>query len=163
VLKTIRHLLELIRFIHTLFALPFAMLAAPALASIVAVLILFQPYDVPTGLYISLALCQHDGDDRLIVLHITEAGKLFLNNTQENWDTLQGRLSQIYGRRVDRTLYLLSDDGVPFQTVAHVLDIVESTAITAGPQAVRMRADELNITVRLITPAAMDARCVEPL
>ena len=62
-------------------------------------------------------------------------------------------LSKIYGSRVRRTLYVLADDGVPFQTVADAIDIVENANVEPH-QAVRM--DKLDITVRLITPRAMD-------
>ncbi|HEX2475942.1 MAG TPA: hypothetical protein VHK01_14425 [Lacipirellulaceae bacterium] len=45
--KTIRHLLELIRFSHTLFALPFAMLAAVMAWRLAAIeRQTFSPYDV---------------------------------------------------------------------------------------------------------------------
>jgi biopolymer transport protein ExbD len=126
---------------------PFALVAAAALASLVAIFTLFQPYDVPTGLHIGLASarCEYEGDDRLIVLRITDAGKLFLNTEQEDWNSLPGRLSEIYSMRVHRTLYLHADDGVPFQTVADALDIVENTPVTVGTRAVRMGTDKLNI------------------
>jgi biopolymer transport protein ExbD len=142
----------------------FALLAAPALASLVAIFTHFQPYEVPTGLHVGLARREYEDDDRLIVLRITEADKLFLNNTQEDWDSLRGLLSEIYSLRVHRTLYLRADDGVPFQTVVDALDIVENAPVTVGPQTVLMRTDKLNITVRLITPGATNARCVvEPV
>jgi biopolymer transport protein ExbD len=143
----------------------FALIAAPALAALVAV---YTPYFAPrepTGLELELAstLCEHDGNDRVIVLHVTDAGKLFLNAEQDDWNSLAGRLTEIYSMRVHRTLYLLADDGVPFQTVADALDIVENAPITAGPQAVVLGTDKLDITVRLVTPRALNARCPEPV
>jgi hypothetical protein len=121
----------------------------------------FPSFHTPTGFYVELASarCEYDGDDRLIVLHITDASKLFLNLEQEDWHSLGGRLSEIYSMRKDRTLYLLADSGVPFQTVAHALDTVESTPAPVGPQAVGMRMDKLNIKVRLVTPKALNAAC----
>ena len=62
--------------------------------------------------------------------------------------------------RKDRTLFLLADSGVPFQTVAHALDVVESARAAVGPQAAGMRMDNLNIKVRLVTPAALNADCL---
>jgi hypothetical protein len=72
-------------------------------------------------------------------------------------------VSKIYGSRVHRTLYVRADDGVPFQTVADAIDIVENANIEPH-QAVRMGADKLDITVRLITPNVMNTSCVlEPV
>jgi biopolymer transport protein ExbD len=132
------------------FSLPaFAVIAAPGLAILVAV---YTPYFAPrrpTGFDIGLApeRCEYDGSDRLIVLHLTAAGKLFLNTEQEDWNSLAGRLSQIYSMRVGRTLYFLADDEVPFQTMADALDIVAKTPVTR---------------VLLITPKAMNALCPGP-
>jgi biopolymer transport protein ExbD len=139
----------------------YGLIAAPGLAILVAGYMTFPSFHTPTGFYVELASarCEYDGDDRLIVLHITDASKLFLNLEQEDWHSLGGRLSEIYSMRKDRTLYLLADSGVPFQTVAHALDTVESTPAPVGPQAVGMRMDKLNIKVRLVTPKALNAAC----
>jgi len=139
----------------------FALIAAPGLAALVS---LYTPYFAPrepTGLELELAStrCEHDGNDRLIVLHITDAGKLFLNTEREDWNGLSGRLSEIYSVRVHRTLYLVADDGVPFQTVGDALDIVENAPVAVGPQTAGMRMDKLDITVRLVTQRALNARC----
>jgi hypothetical protein len=108
------------------------------------------------GIELASARCEYDGDDLLIVLHITDAGKLFLNTEQEDWNRLAGRLSETYSKRVQRTLYLVADDGVPFQILADAIDVVQNT-----PAAVR--SNSLNITVRLITPRTMNAQCPEPI
>ena len=143
----------------------FALIAAPGLAALVAV---YTPYFAPrepTGLELELAsTCREfDGNDRLIVLHITDAGKLFLNQDQQNWNGLAGRLSEIYSVRAHRTLNLVADDGVPFQTVADALDTVENVPVTVVPQAVGTRMDKLDIEVRLVTQRALNARCPEPV
>ena len=104
-----------------------------------------SPFRPPTGFYVELASARCDGYDRLIVLHITDAGKLFLNLEQEkDWNTLGDRLSQIYGIRQHRTLYLLADSDVPFRTVADALDTV----------------DKLDIQIQLVTPKAFNADCL---
>jgi biopolymer transport protein ExbD len=143
----------------------FALIAAPGLAALVAV---YTPYFAPrepTGLYIELApSCrENDANDRTTVLHITDAGKLLLNAEQEDRNGLAGRLSEIYSVRAQRTLDLVADDGVPFQTVADALDIVENAPVTAGPQAAGTELGKLDITVRLITPRALNARCAVPV
>jgi biopolymer transport protein ExbD len=136
----------------------FALIAATCLSIFVAV---YTPYFDPlraTGLAIDLAStrCEYDGDDRLIVLHVTNASKIFLNTEEEDWKNLAGRLSEIYGMREHRTLYLLADEEVSFQTIADVIDIVESTETTA-------KTERLDIKVRLITPAAEKAHCLHPV
>ena len=143
----------------------FALITAPGLAVLVAV---YTPYFAPrepTGLYVDLASspCAHDGQDRLIVLRVTDAGKLFLDAEQEDWNSLPSRLSEIYSMRVHRTLYLLADGGVPFQTVVDALEAVENAPVTTGRQAAVMKTDKLDITVRLVTPRVWNARCREPL
>jgi biopolymer transport protein ExbD len=143
----------------------FGLLAAPVLAIAIAGCMTFASFHTSTGFYVELASarCEYDVVDKLIILHITDAGKLFLNQEQEDWNSLAGRLSEIYSMRKDRTLYLLADSGVPFQTVAHALDTVESAPATVGPQAVGTRKDRLHIKVRLITPAALNAECPKPV
>jgi len=143
----------------------FALIAAPGLAALVAVHTPYFAPREPTGLELELAsTCREfDGNDRLIVLHITDAGKLFLNQDQQDWNGLAGRLSEIYSVRAHRTLYLVADDGVPFQTVADALDTVENVPVTVVPQAVGMGMDKLDITVRLVTQRELNARCPEPV
>jgi biopolymer transport protein ExbD len=134
----------------------FALIASPTLAMAVMAFMGFASFHEPKGLGIELASarCQYEGDDRLVVLHMTNGGRLFLNSEQQNWDTLASRLLEIYGTRVHRILYLLADDGVPFQTVADAIDMAENAQV---------RTSSLNIGVRLITPKAMNAPCPEPV
>jgi biopolymer transport protein ExbD len=136
----------------------FALIAAPGLAILVAVHTPFFAPRRPTGFGIDLASarCEYDDDDRLIVLRITDAGKIFINTEQEDWNSLAGRLSEIYSMRVHRTLYLFADDAVSFQTVADAIDIANNAPV-AG------RSSSLDITVRLITPRAINAHCREPV
>ena len=97
---------------------PFPIVAAPSLAILAGLVSMeYASYKTPTGLEVSVTpaarLCELDGD-RLIVLHITDAGKLFLNQEPEEWNSLAGRLSDIYSLRLHRTLYILADDGLLF-------------------------------------------------
>ena len=89
----------------------FALLAAPTLALAIVGFMTFASFHTPTGLYVELvpARCEeYDVVDKLIVLHVADTGKLFLNQEQEDWSSLAARLSEIYRMRKDRTLYLLS-------------------------------------------------------
>ncbi len=130
----------------------FALIAAPSLAMAVAVFMSFASFRESKGLGVEVASarCDYEGNDRLIVLRIDNGGRLFLNSEQQNWNTLNSRLAEIYTLRVHRILYLSADDGVPFQTVADAIDI----AANGGGSS------SLNIAVRLITPKAANAPCL---
>ena len=137
--------------------LPFALVAVPTLALSIAGFMTFASFNTARGLQVGLApdRCKYDPlEDRVIVLHITEAGKLLINTEDVDWNTLAGRLSMIYSTRAQKTIYLLSDDGVPFQTVADAIDIVKGATFTGT-------SDPLGIRVELITPSAMKAYCPE--
>ncbi len=107
--------------------------------------------------------CEYGGHDQHIVLHITDAGKLFLNDEPEDWNGLADRLSTIYSIRKLRTLYVLADSDVPFRTVANAVDIVENARAGVEAQTADMRIDKLGINVRLVTPQALNAGCPEPV
>lgn len=143
----------------------FALIAVPTFAMAVAAFMSFASFHEPKGFGIEVlpARCDYEGDDRVIVLRLSDAGELFINQTQEDWNSLSEVLSNIYSTRVPRTLYLLAEDGVPFQTVADAIDIVENANVEPH-QAVRTGANKLDITVRLITPKTMNTSCVlEPV
>jgi biopolymer transport protein ExbD len=136
----------------------FALIAATCLSIFVAI---YSPYFDParaTGLAIDLAStrCEYESDDRLVALHVTNASKIFLNTEEEDRKNLVGRLSEIYGKREHRTLYLLADEEVSMQTVAGVVDIVESAESTSGKEP-------LDIRVLLITPSVSKAHCFHPI
>jgi biopolymer transport protein ExbD len=137
--------------------IPFPLIAAPSLAILVGVVFTeYSSYETPTGLYVDMrpaALRCECGEDRLIVLHVTEASEVFLNQEQEDWNSLARRLSEIYSPRLNRTLYLFADDGVPFELVAGVIDIAKNASV-AGTSS------SLDITVRLMTPTAVHTHCL---
>ena len=66
----------------------------------------FRP---PTGFYVELASvrCEYDGDDRLIVLHITDAGKLLLNFEQERTGSIWQVACQLF-TACDKTARFIS-------------------------------------------------------
>ena len=130
------------------------MIAAPALAILVASYMTFASFHTPTGLGIELLPtdCKPEVTEKLMLLHITNDGRVLLNAQPQEWNTVQNRLWGIYNTRVSRTLYLLGDDEVPFQTMANAMDI----------------ADNLSIKLTLVTPQALitrvvsDERCSTP-
>jgi len=138
----------------------FSMIAATCMAVLVLVYSSSSPPREATGFGIELApaRCEHDGF-RQIVLHLTDEDKLFFATEQLEWNKLAGLLSQIYSVRAQRTLYLTVDDSVPFQTVADFLDIVENVPATTTATHVGNEGRKLDIRVKLITPAVVDAQC----
>jgi hypothetical protein len=137
---------------------PFALIAALGLAPLVPAFTSLASFRTPKGFGVEIASACYESAvaDQFIVLHITNAGTVSLNTEQQDWNNLAARLSEIYSMRVHRTLYLIADDGIPFQKVADAIDIVRST-----PDAVSSRP--LDITVRLITPNAVNSRYPEPV
>lgn len=94
-------------------------------------------------------------DSSGLVLHLSDSGRVFLNQEELN-GTLESRLSEVYTLREQRILYLLADEGVRFQTVADTIDTVEHASETVTSR-------RLNIRVRLVTPAVMNAPCRAPV
>ena len=141
----------------------FALIAASALAILVAMFMIFSAFPRPMGFYVGLAPanCESDSDDRIILLHLDDAGKLSINGYPEDWNSLRGILFEIYRLRTPRTLYLLADDAVPFQTLADALDLVENVPILPGNVSAE-RGSSPSIKVRLVTQMALNARCPEP-
>lgn len=136
---------------------PFALIAAPALACIVSLFMTFEPYETPTGLTVALPRdhCRPGLADRLIVLRVTNDGKLFLNFEQEDRKGLANRLLEIYAMRRDRVLYLQADDQVSFQNVVDAIDLTRSSPAGGA----------MDITVRLVTPQTQleSLLCHEPI
>ncbi len=125
----------------------FALIAAPGLAIVLAAGLTLASFDEPKGFDVLLPSerCQDDNGDRLIVLRITNEGNVFINFEPQEWDTLSTRLSEIYSARMQRAIYLVAEDEVPFQTVADAIDVVYGTG----------KVD----AVRLVTRKVINAPC----
>jgi biopolymer transport protein ExbD len=133
----------------------FPLIGGPILAVLAALVFMeYSSYHIPTGLWVrtTLGTCESDVGDRLIVVHLTDAGKVFLNQDKVDLDSLIDRLPGIYRLRLHRTLYLVADDEVPFQLVADTVNIAKNSMVpgTSTP---------LDITVQWITPKLMNASC----
>jgi len=128
----------------------FAVVAAPVLALSLAGFLTFASLNPKKGLLIRLAPngCAFDPrQDPTIVLHVANRGQLLINFENVDWNSLAGRLSLIYSLRAEKTIYLLADDEVPFQTVADAIDIIKGATFTNS-------STPLGIRVDLITPGA---------
>jgi biopolymer transport protein ExbD len=91
---------------------------------------------------------QDKGEDRPVILQITDNGALLLNQEPQDYNGLAGRLSEVYRMRKHRTVYLVVGDAVPFQTVAAAISEAE-------------KLNSLAIRVCLVTPRAINDRCRE--
>jgi hypothetical protein len=136
---------------------PFALIPAYALVILVKVWIVITPTSGsgPTMKGFDIGIASQRCDSSGLVLHLSDSGRVFLNQEELN-GTLESRLSEVYTLREQRILYLLADEGVRFQTVADTIDTVEHASETVTSR-------RLNIRVRLVTPAVMNAPCRAPV
>lgn len=118
----------------------FGLVAAWLLAILIRVFFIpFTPLHSSTGFDVGIASVPCHTPEGFIVLRLSNRGEIFLNSEeQHDWANLQRSLSEIYGVRTHRVLYVTAEKGVPFQTVADAIDVVRST-----PE---------DITIQLVTP-----------
>jgi len=72
--------------------------------------------------------------DRTIVVQLIDRGPgqepaLKINQDDATWDTLQGRLADIFKTRAEKVMFVKGDDNVPFADVANVIDIAHAAGV----------------------------------
>jgi biopolymer transport protein TolR len=72
--------------------------------------------------------------DRTIVVQLIDHGAgnppgLKINQDEATWETLQGRLEDIFKTRAEKVMFVKGDDNVPFADVANVIDIAHSAGV----------------------------------
>ncbi len=72
--------------------------------------------------------------DRTIVVQLIDHGAgnppgLKINQDEATWDSLQGRLEDIFKTRAEKVMFVKGDDNVPFADVASVIDIAHSAGV----------------------------------
>jgi biopolymer transport protein TolR len=72
--------------------------------------------------------------DRTVVIQVEFTGvssepALKINQDAVTWDTLQGRLEDIYKTRAERVVFVKGSDDLPFSEVARVIDIAHAAQI----------------------------------
>jgi len=72
--------------------------------------------------------------DRTIVVQLIDLGSgkapgLKINQDDVTWDTLQGRLTDVYKSRAEKVMFVKGDDNVPFEDVASVIDIAHAAGV----------------------------------
>jgi biopolymer transport protein ExbD len=54
---------------------------------------------------------------------------LKINQEDVTWDTLQGRLEDIFKTRAEKVMFVKGDDNIPFQNIAQVIDIGHAAGV----------------------------------
>jgi len=72
--------------------------------------------------------------DRTVVVQLIDRGAgnapaLKINQDDATWETLQGRLEDIFKTRAEKIMFVKGDDNVPFADVANVIDIAHSAGV----------------------------------
>jgi biopolymer transport protein TolR len=72
--------------------------------------------------------------DRTIIVQLIDRGPgqtpaLKVNQDDVTWETLQGRLSDIYKTRAEKVMFVKGDNNVPFADVANVIDIAHAAGV----------------------------------
>jgi biopolymer transport protein ExbD len=72
--------------------------------------------------------------DRTIVVQLLDRGAgnppaVKINQDDATWETLQGRLEDIFKTRAEKVMFVKGDDNVPFADVANVIDIAHSAGV----------------------------------
>jgi biopolymer transport protein ExbD len=71
---------------------------------------------------------------RTIVVQLIDRGPgqapaVKINQEDATWDTLQGRLTDIFKTRAEKVMFVKGDNNIPFADVANVIDIAHSAGI----------------------------------
>jgi len=72
--------------------------------------------------------------DRTIVVQVIDKGPgqqpgVKVNQDDVTWDTLQGRLTDIFKTRAEKVMFVKGDDNIPFADVANVIDIAHASGV----------------------------------
>jgi biopolymer transport protein TolR len=77
---------------------------------------------------------QTNTPDRTIVVQLIDRGAgqapgVKINQDDETWDGLQGRLTDIFKTRAEKVMFVKGDDNIPFYDVANVIDIAHASGV----------------------------------
>jgi biopolymer transport protein TolR len=72
--------------------------------------------------------------DRTIVVQLMDHGPnqipgVKINQDDATFDTLQGRLSDIFKTRAEKVMFVKADDNIPFANVASVIDLAHAAGV----------------------------------
>jgi len=76
---------------------------------------------------------QQSPTDRTIVVQVLKGAadkpNLKINQDDVTWETLQGRLEEIYKTRAEKVMFVKADNDLPFADVAQVIDIAHAAGV----------------------------------
>ena len=72
--------------------------------------------------------------DRTIVVQVVDKGPgqdpgVKINQDDVTWDSLQGKLTDIFKTRAEKVMFVKGDDDIPFANVANVIDIAHASGV----------------------------------
>ena len=72
--------------------------------------------------------------ERTIVVQVLKSGDpdqptLKINQDETGWDTLEGKLRDIFASRAEKVMFVKGDDDIAFSSVAQVIDIAHSAGV----------------------------------
>ncbi len=67
--------------------------------------------------------------DKVIVVQVLDDGKLKINDEDTTWETMGGRLGDIFKTRAEKIAFVKGDDNVRFADVARAIDIMRASGI----------------------------------
>jgi biopolymer transport protein TolR len=72
--------------------------------------------------------------DRTIVVQVLDRGNgqeplVKINQDDATWDSLQGRLTDIYKQRAEKVMFVKADDNINFELVARAIDIGHAAGV----------------------------------
>jgi biopolymer transport protein TolR len=70
-------------------------------------------------------------EPNIVVIRVLDGGSLKINEQPVTWNSLRGRLDEVFSRRADRTAFVSGDSGVEFQVVAKVIDVMDAAGISS--------------------------------
>jgi biopolymer transport protein ExbD len=109
----------------------FTLIAAPSIAIPVLFFTTFASFYPPLGFEVRVPSkgCGSKTGDGVIMLHVDNGGKLFVNDQHQDMKKLERRMSEVHGAHSYRTICLSADENVPFQAVADVVDMLKGSAM----------------------------------
>ena len=72
--------------------------------------------------------------DRTIVVQVIDKGPgqepgVKINQDDVTWDTLRGKLNDIFKTRAEKVMFVKGDDNIPFADIANVIDIAHASGV----------------------------------
>ncbi len=72
---------------------------------------------------------QQDNDVRTVVISIAKDNSVMINTEASNWESLGGRLEEVFKTRAERVVFVKGDADVEYRWVAKAIDIAKGAGI----------------------------------